>query len=354
MHEADYSWADRVLHRLALGSAAVAELSFDLDQQACGARMRAADAARRHNVFIAGLARAGTTILLHHLHALGCFRSLTYRDMPFPLAPNLWRRFSASWRKAQPAHERAHGDGIIVDADSPEALEQVFWRVHCGADYIRRGGLWPHSPDDDTLRRFTSYVAAILASGAPGQTRYLSKNNNNILRLPALAATFPASTFIVPFRQPAAHALSLWRQHRHFCALQAEQPFVRRYMDWLVHHEFGLGHRPFRMGGGPADHLRPEQPDYWLDLWVKVHETLLAQPVRNRIFVGLDALCGDPATWPLLCQRLELPADGRPAFKALPPPATDAFDPALLRRALTLYEALREAGDEIRAFPNAA
>ena len=45
-------------------------------------------------VFITGLARSGTTILLRNLYASNQFSSTTYEDMPFILCPNLWSKFN--------------------------------------------------------------------------------------------------------------------------------------------------------------------------------------------------------------------------------------------------------------------
>ncbi|MET0366077.1 MAG: sulfotransferase [Sphingobium sp.] len=352
MFEHDYGLADRLLHRLALGSRSMLELSFDLDQRASGAARSAAAVAEGAHVFVTGLARAGTTILLRHLHDSGCFRSLTYRDMPFPLAPNMWKRASARWRQRRDAQVRAHGDGIRVDADSPEALEEVFWRVQSGGDYLRSDGLRPHWPDGRVLDLFRGYVAAILASGAPGQGRYLSKNNNNILRLPALQDSFPAAWFVMPFRHPATHALSLWQQHRHFCALQKRAPFVRSYMDWLVHHEFGLGHRPYLMQGAPAPGLTPDMPDYWLDMWIGVHRTLAAQSHKRSLLVCYETLCTDPGVWWTLVDRLGLPEQRPAQFRLTEDARSHGFDAERLAEAEALYAELRQnavQGDGQRA-----
>ena len=80
-----YSALDRVQHRLALQFRPLAELSFDLDQGS--AKPDAAATAQGRHVFVSGLARAGTTILMRRLHDTGQFRSLTYRDMPFVSGP---------------------------------------------------------------------------------------------------------------------------------------------------------------------------------------------------------------------------------------------------------------------------
>ena len=80
----------------------------------------------KQHVFISGLARAGTTVLMRKFHATGLYRSLTYRDMPFVLAPNLWRRLSLISRREIENAERAHGDNLFVNIDSPESLDEVF------------------------------------------------------------------------------------------------------------------------------------------------------------------------------------------------------------------------------------
>lgn len=335
-----YGLLDRTLHRLALGIPALAELSFDLDQMLSRAAGQAASVATQPHLFVTGLARAGTTALVRSLHASGGFRSLTYRDMPFPLAPNLWARLSGRWRAAHGLRPRAHGDGLMVNADSIEAFEEVFWRIQLGGAYIRPDALEAHDVDEAVIRRFRHYVAAVLASAGPGQTRYLSKNNNNILRLPALHAALPHAHVLLPFRRPADHAHSLWRQHLHFCAVQTADPFARRYMDWLVHHEFGTGHRRFRFGGSPAPDLTPDRPDYWLALWIEVHEALIGQAHPRNLFVSLEALCADPSIWRALRERLALSDSADPVFRPARAVEETPFDASLLARAKQLHAGL--------------
>lgn len=335
----DYTLSDRLLHRLALGIPAVAELSFDLDQRATRAEPGESD--HRH-VFVTGLARAGTTVLLRHLRGSGPFRSLTYRDMPFVLAPSLWKRFSSRWQQGQAERMRAHGDRIMVNADSPEAFEEVFWRTFTGHDYIRPEGLLPYRPGKAALERFRGYVAAILASGGPGERRYLSKNNNNILRLPVLADAFPEARFVVPFRHPHTHATSLWKQHELFCRMQADSPFIRSYMDWLGHYEFGRGHRPFLFGGSSNGDLSPESPDYWLDLWIRTHEALMEQPVERRHWVCYEDLCTNGEVWAQLARLLGLTDPPKPNF-ALSRTSPMDFDRGKLGQAEAIYTRLRRA-----------
>ena len=65
------------------------EVTFDFESSNISSSSENGD-----HVFITGLARAGTTILLNALYKSNLFASLSYSDMPFVLAPNLWSKIS--------------------------------------------------------------------------------------------------------------------------------------------------------------------------------------------------------------------------------------------------------------------
>ncbi|MBY8978130.1 sulfotransferase [Rhodobacteraceae bacterium NNCM2] len=335
-----YGPGARLLHRLVLGNRAVAGLLLDIETALARPDAEAAGVGR--HVFVAGLARAGTTILMRRLHATGAFRSLTYRDMPFVLAPGLWSRLSGPMQRESASRERAHGDGIMVDGDSPESFDEAFWRLFEGEAYIRADRLLPHRPAEETLKAYRSYVGAILASG--GRRRYLCKNNNNILRLPALARTFPNALILVPFREPLSHAASLRAQHERFVASQAEDPFEVEYMGYLGHHEFGRDHRPFRTGEAPAaPGADPGTLDYWLGLWIEVYAHLLAELPANARLVCYEDLCQTPTTWQAVAREAGIgpEAPGAASFQ-LRRHAGGGADPALRGRAEALYARMRQ------------
>lgn len=261
------------------------------------------------HVFIAGLARAGTTLLMRRFYASGQFGALTYRDMPFVLAPGLWSKLSRRNRKNIVQSERAHGDGLMVDVDSPESLDEVFWRIFCGDDYLTADAIVPHTPDDETLSNFRTYVAAILQSRENQPIRYLSKTNNSILRLPALQQAFPNALILVPFRAPIQHAKSLMRQHELFIKEQGDDGFVLQYMNWLGHHEFGRGQRPF-VFDGQRPSGDPQTLGYWLDVWCGVYTALLQRHQGKVTFVSYDRLCTDPSVWGQLADMAGLASDG--------------------------------------------
>lgn len=298
----NYSALDKLLHRLSLQVVPIAELSFDIDQRLVAAR--GSEIANGRHVFVAGMARSGTTMLMRRFHATGQYRSLTYRDMPFVLAPNLWRRLRGHSQSQPGAVERAHGDEISIDVDSPECFDEVFWRIFSGDQYIRKTHLRPHSPDTDVKQKFVQYVAAILAAQENGKHKYLSKNNNNVLRLRSIREMFPNALIVVPFRRPLAQAGSLHRQHHRFLQLQNENGFIERYMRWLAHHEFGRDHRPFCFGNEEMikqASYDKNKVDYWLGLWHETYLWLDRSAPEDVIFVCYEELCDDRHVWAALC-----------------------------------------------------
>lgn len=260
-----------------------------------------------NHVFVAGLARSGSTLLMRLLYESGAFCSLTYRDMPFVLCPNSWHQLASLASRRNKARERAHGDGILVDFDSPEALEEVFWRTFCGSQYIHDNCLLPMTAAEPAVDDFRVYIGLILQRY--GKCRYLSKNNNNILRLPSLLQAFPEAHILVPFRRPLEQASSLLSQHQRFVNEGQGDSFVTRYMSWLGHHEFGLDHRPFMEPPGVASECHSGQVDYWLDIWGLTYEWLLDNVPQsdNVIFVNYETLCSNPeAMWKALSKVLSL------------------------------------------------
>ena len=330
----DYSPTDRLLHRLALGRPFIAEMLHDIERVAFLAKAPPFDPSQ--HVFVTGLARAGTTILMRELYQTGVFGSLTYADMPFVLAPNLWARLSRHRQKTE-TKERAHGDGIKIGVESPEALDEVYWRVVSGIDYVMPGGLRPHAPNNEAIAGYADYIRLILRR--TGRSRYLSKNNNMLLRLASLAEAWPQATFLVPLRDPLQHAASLLRQHRRF--LDPDQ-FTRDYMTWLAHHEFGATHRPFMFGEAPTSD--PSGLDYWLSIWIAAHLRIqdAAERHQNIVTVSHDRLCDDPRIWAAVLERVGIEPQPMTELRDLARRDVPAHDAALAAKAVTLYSTLRK------------
>jgi len=296
MQNSDYNFGERMVHQFALGSKFIPKASFDFEELICGSKVVPSDG---KHLFVSGLARSGTTALMYNLHDSGKYKSLTYLDMPFALMPNGWKRFNVRGSKSFEKKERAHGDGILVGKDSPEAFEEVFWRVFCERDYIFKNYLGVQVVNNETLKLFKKFVNhVILSRDTSEQIRYLSKNNNNILRLPSIYQAFPNSFVITTFRDPLQHAISLLNQHKRFSEVHVKDIFALKYMNWLGHFEFGLNHKPFYFGDNDSfDRMKKYLTDdinYWLLNWKNYYSYLLDNHTPNVLFFSFEKYCAEP------------------------------------------------------------
>jgi Sulfotransferase family len=341
--EFSYSRGEQWFHRITLGSSIISELAFDIEKARFGgvARRRAPASP----VFVAGLARAGTTVLTRILHEYGNFASPTYRDLPFPLAPNTWARSRLSANRTVEKKERNHKDGLCHNLDSPESIEEVFWRTFDRRNYILADRVVPHRPAQQVVSDFKAYVTLICLRY--NRTRYLSKNNNNILRLSAICTAFPDAVLVHPFRDPLEHAASLLSQHRNAVFNQRADPFRLKFATWLGHHEFGIGHRPFVFEQySELFDMDPETIDYWLFLWVQAYTWLLNQSesvALHQVFFNYDAGCADARQFKALGNLIGLdPAVGKDVAMMQAGRRHDLqpLSQSLQRTALDVYEAL--------------
>lgn len=336
-----YGPLQKILHYGVLSTPGMGEALFALEVWRTG-RADPSIATGRH-VFVNGLARSGTTVLMRSLYESGQFGSLTYADMPFVMAPNFWEMLKDGVRKG-PVRERAHGDGVLVDYSSPEALDEVFWQTFVRDDYVHEALLTPHSLSEEMKLRFLDYVGVVLKHCQ--KERYLSKNNNNVLRVDGLCELFPNAVILVPFRDPLQQAASLLNQHRLFCKRQRSERFTRSYMGWLGHYEFGVDHRRMVFNGVAFKHRDPAKLEYWLEQWVVTYRYLLECAQANAdqvLFVGYDLLCETKeGLWPRLCERLGLPTTLPTALSVQEKHSHSVADTALLEVAKRLHENLNQ------------
>ena len=237
-------------------------------------------------VLITGLARAGTTALTRALTDRGPFASLDYSNMPVLLAPRLWSKFYKPKKKED--KERAHGDGIKVGLASVEALEEYFFKVTTNDRFISDTGLHLHeisAEENDLYRRYTKSLCNV------GQV-YLAKNNNAVLRLKSMLPLNPDMTVFVLVRDPLQHAFSLMKQHQKFEKEQTGDPFILEYMNWLGHHEFGLGQLPFNLSGSAQQHTDRGQLNYWLERWIDYYN--YAKTISNIQFIAYEDFVARP------------------------------------------------------------
>jgi hypothetical protein len=350
-----YSWLDRLVHRLAFATGPAQLALADLEDKLY--KRELASIRLDRPVFITGLPRAGTTLLLEICADGGEFATHTYRHMPFVLVPMLWRRLSARFWKRSQAIERAHGDGMLVSVDSPESFEEMVWRPFWRAHYKRHRIVpWGREQDEGFTAFFRSHMRKIIAlenQTRPAALRYISKNNLNIARLGAIRTVVPDAILVVPFRDPVDHAASLLRQHQNFLALHRKDRFGRQYMARVGHYDFGANLRPIDF-----DHWLPDgwtrsdrsldatQLEFWLRYWTAAYSHLSRSKVGAH-FVCFEQLCETPGNvLGELAERLGVAPDvlvrSSERVRSAPAPAErQALDPSLVEAARALYATLR-------------
>jgi hypothetical protein len=258
-------------------------------------------------IFVTGLARSGTTLILEFLDAHNETASHRYRDFPFVCFPVWWSWFlDHAGGATQTATERAHRDRIFVTRESPEAMEEILWMTFfpdchdvAVSSVLRATDRHPGFEDF-----YTAHIRKILF--LRGGTRYLSKNNYNVARLAYLRYLFPDARFVIPVREPVAQIGSLMRQHRLFCESALSDDRLRPYMRRAGHFEFGPDRRAISFD---ANDVAPqiqnlwekgEEVRGWAAYWASVYGfvvDLLASDdalASNTLIVDYDELCRRP------------------------------------------------------------
>jgi len=292
---ADYSFVDRMLHRMAFAHPVLQRALGEIESDMFAAKFAANSATR--SVFVTGLPRAGTTLLLEMLYKSGEFATFTYREMPFVLAPLFWASLTKSSRKAGEARERAHGDGMEISFDSPEAFEEVAWRSYLGDKYLMENRLAPFGAEAITGEFRDAFVKLVrklsAVHSAEGENkRYLSKNNANISRIGALRSIFPDATIFICLREPQSHARSLLTQHQRFLAMHDDDAFARDYMKWIGHYDFGANFRPIDFAARGLNAQHASGPDFWLQYWIDAY-SFAEKSAANVKFVAYEKLFSD-------------------------------------------------------------
>jgi len=258
-------------------------------------------------IYVTGLARGGTTILLEALASVSGIATHRYHDFPLVLAPLLWNRLLRHMPSSQiAATERAHGDGIMVTPDSPEAMEEVVWMAFF--DQLHTAG-HNHVLGADALnpkfdRFYRDHIRKMLF--VRGGTRYVAKGNYNVTRLDYLLRLFPDARFVVPVRAPEGHIASLVKQHALFTKHCVNNPRARRHLNRVGHFEFGPGRTAINTGDEDAAReiealwAAGEDVRGWALYWRSIYDFVLtrldADPALRAatLLVRFEDLCASP------------------------------------------------------------
>lgn len=293
---------DYLLTRFAHAVPDAMKLLGDIETDLLGDRLEAIPIDRP--VFISGLARSGTTLLLTLFARMPQVATHRYSDFPFLFTPVSWNRLQDLMGKAGPAVERAHRDRIKITRDSPEAFEEPIWvhffpEIH-DPDAVHRLTATDRQPRFDAF--FRQHLRKVLL--LRGGNRYVSKGNYNVTRLEYLADLLPDARFVIPVRHPAAQVESLMRQHRLFSEYSARDGRVAEYLRATGHFEFGPQRVPVNLGAEDARDIAEawsagEEELGYAVMWRSIYSHVRAlQRVDNHLggrieFVRYEDICQD-------------------------------------------------------------
>lgn len=256
-------------------------------------------------VFIAGLARSGTTILLEKLATGKGVATHRYRDFPFIMTPIRWNKFLRFFGAKQVPSERPHQDKIKITRDSPDAFEEPIWQhffphLHqASTSHV----LHSETKNDEFATFYHQHLQKILM--LRDGDRYLSKGNYNLSRIEYIASLYPDAVFIVPIRHPFTHVESLVRQHELFKKYSDTDPKIPNYLRAVGHYEFGPQRVPIHISDAGAVEIE-EAWDRGDDLlsyaiqWREVYEHIAYVLTTNHSLaerihlVRFEDLCANP------------------------------------------------------------
>ena len=254
-------------------------------------------------VFIGGLARSGSTLLLEILASHHDNATHRYGDFPFLFTPYFWNIFLKLMpRQKETLQERAHGDGMMISSDSPEAMEETLWMAFFDNlhDPAQKNTLDKHTESPAFEKFYREHIQKLLY--VRGKSRYVSKGNYNSTRIGYINKIFPDARFIIPVRDPVTHIASLMRQHERFCAGQKDNKRALNHMNRVGHFEFGLGRRPVNSGNEDAAAIQAlwdngEDIRGWAKYWTHIYDYIGTQIDKrdNVLIVRFEDLCANPA-----------------------------------------------------------
>ena len=197
----------------------------------------------------------------------------------------------------------------MIGLDSPEAFEEIFWRMQTPKHFSDPGKLSRQDVTVEDVDQFREYLTLVMKSRGRqdrGERRYLAKNNNHIMRLSSLLDHFSTGYAVIPIREPLAHANSLLKQHQRWVRRHRQDAFALDYMKWLGHLEFGSAHVPFSFSEDAIEG-DPNTLEYWVCRWIDAYDHLSKIESNRVLWVDYQRLTSEPRNvLTKLFTRLEL------------------------------------------------
>ena len=274
-------------------------------------------------IYITGLARSGTTIILEMLSKHPNLASHQYKNLLIPYCPYWFYKITIKLRIFSKPVERVHMDGIMITKDSPEAVEEIFWRKYFKHSHNEK---YSHIINENTQnpkfeKFYSNHIRKLLI--AQERPQYLAKNNYNITRMEYLLKIFPSAKFLLIVRNPVDQIASLIKQTKLFMNIERDIPFFHDWLNILGHQEFGYQRICINVNDPDGIYkirkLWSKQKSYvkgWAFYWASIYDFIINQLEENdklrkaTLIVKYDELCETPAkVINLILNHTELPSE---------------------------------------------
>ena len=324
-----HSFFEKIIHKIYLNNFFISKASLEFEKEIFSKKINSFDLDQI--IFVTGLARSGSTSILRKIHSTNQYASLQYNNMPFLFLPNFWNN-----KHSNESTERAHNDGIMVNNNSPEEFDEYFWKVYLNNSNIKNKCLIEHDLSQDIITDYIKYAKLIAISKS--SKKYITKNNNNVLRLNSLL-DIKNSFFLVLVRNPLDHASSLLKLHRKFTELHKKDSFSLQYFDFLGHHEFGLNHKPFIFSDTDLGDYNKDSIDYWIKIWINYYSFILRNYKTNFEILIFEDLINSNKPYDRLNQILNVNIQ---LTKFQPPLYNQKVSQELYNESILIYNDLKK------------
>ncbi len=259
-------------------------------------------------IYITGLARSGTTITLEMLSKHPEVASHRYKHMLMPYLPHWFSRIAGNTNIFMKPVERVHRDGIIINRESPEAVEEMFWQKFFDDIHNENiSNVLDGIVSNPKFERFyRNHVRKLMVNQR--SRRYLTKNNYNVTRMEYLLRLFPTSKFLLLIRNPVNQIASLIKQARLFVKLEKKDPLLGDWWKILGHREFGYQRVCINVGNNELIQeirkLWRNKKTYvkgWATYWSSIYNFVADRLEANQklkkatLIVRYEDLCKTPA-----------------------------------------------------------
>ena len=258
-------------------------------------------------IYVTGLARAGTTITLEMLSKHPDVATHRYLHMVMPYVPHWMQSFADKTPLMLAPTERLHKDRMMVNRNSPEAVEEIFWQRYFKdtLDETTSNVMSKDISNPEFEELYKKHIRKLMQDQL--STRYAAKNNYNVARMEYIQKIFPNVKFLVIVRNPFDHIASLAKQDTILSEVERQDP---RLLDWtkiIGHREFGGAKICINLGDtDTVQEIRGHWTDkntyvtgwakYWTSVYSHVHQTLKNNQrlADATLVVRYETLCESP------------------------------------------------------------